>query len=65
MADATTPPADESATPNERWGQLTPALIREVTEKVYELWLRDLRIERERLRGRGRGDETMRGGQYG
>lgn len=29
---------------------LTPALVREVTEKVYALLLRDLAIERERLR---------------
>lgn len=28
---------------------VTPALVREVAEKVYALWLRDLRIERERL----------------
>jgi hypothetical protein len=28
---------------------LTPALVREVAEKVYTLWIQDLRIERERL----------------
>jgi len=28
---------------------ITPALIREITDKVYALWLRDLRLERERL----------------
>lgn len=32
---------------------LTPALIREVTQKVYALWLHDLQIERERLGLRG------------
>jgi len=30
---------------------LTPALVRQVAEKVYALWLRDLQLERERLGG--------------
>lgn len=29
---------------------LTPELVREVTEKVYVLWCRDLKLERERRR---------------
>ena len=28
---------------------VTPALVRAVAEKVYALWLNDLRLERERL----------------
>jgi hypothetical protein len=28
---------------------VTPALVRVVAEKVYTLWLNDLRLERERL----------------
>jgi hypothetical protein len=31
-------------------GQITPALVAEVTEKVYRLLLADLRLERERRR---------------
>jgi len=31
-------------------GQITPALVAEVAEKVYRLMLADLRIERERRR---------------
>lgn len=31
--------------------QLTPEIIRQIVEKVYALWLRDLRLERERLGG--------------
>jgi hypothetical protein len=29
---------------------VTPELVRQVTQKVYALWLRDLRIEKERQR---------------
>jgi len=31
------------------YGELTPELVRQVTEHVYWLFLRDLRIERERM----------------
>jgi hypothetical protein len=40
-----------SASPEELAAStLTPALVREVTDKVYALLLADLRIERERRR---------------
>jgi hypothetical protein len=31
-------------------GEITPELVRQVAEKVYELWQRELAIERERQR---------------
>ena len=31
--------------------QLTPELVRQVTDKVYQLFLRDLKLENERRRG--------------
>jgi hypothetical protein len=31
-------------------GTVTPELVRQVAEKVYELWQRELAIERERQR---------------
>lgn len=39
----------QSAQAEDRSAALTPALVREVAEKVYALWLYDLRREQERL----------------
>lgn len=39
----------ESAVPASSELPLTPDLVRQVTEKVYKLWLSDLQVERERL----------------
>ncbi len=41
---------------------LTPELVREVTEKVYALWLLELKIERERWRNRPRAGMQINGG---
>ena len=52
MAEETGAPAENDAggADAEQTQQgLTPALVRAITEKVYALWLNDLRIERERL----------------
>lgn len=43
MADAT-PPPDTS--------KITPELVRQVAQRVYALWLRDLQLEQERRRWR-------------
>lgn len=32
--------------------QITPELVRRIAEKVYALWLRDLRLEQERRGGK-------------
>ncbi len=34
--------------------EITPALVQEIADKVYALWLADLKVERERLRLTGR-----------
>jgi hypothetical protein len=39
-------------------GQITPDLVRQVAEKVYEMWREELRIDRERARSRARGRYT-------
>jgi len=39
--------SDQSSTA--RAAEITPELVRMVTEEVYRLWLAELRIERERL----------------
>lgn len=31
---------------------VTPDLVRKVTDKVYEMWLKEIEIERERFRGK-------------
>jgi hypothetical protein len=46
---APVPPSPDAAAALQA-GQLTPALVAEVTEKVYRLLLADLRLERERRR---------------
>ena len=40
-------PHEEAAQPGT---EITPELVRQVTEKVYALWLQDLKIARERRR---------------
>ncbi|MEZ4868512.1 MAG: hypothetical protein R3C14_44695 [Caldilineaceae bacterium] len=50
--------AEEAGQPTQG---ITPALVREITEKVYALWLQDLRLERERLGAHG----ARRGHRYG
>lgn len=55
MANAATNTAVTSASAqvqNKPGTALTPELVREVAEKVYTLWLFDLKIERERWRNR-------------
>lgn len=37
--------------------ELTPQLIRQISQKVYALWLKELRIEKER---RGKASPTVR-----
>ena len=47
-------PAQSAAASAEQQAQpvaITAELVREVVEKVYVLWLRELKIERERWRG--------------
>lgn len=46
---APVPPSPE-AVQDLQAGQITPALVAEVTEKIYRLLLADLRLERERRR---------------
>ena len=41
---------DEQAQPQET--KITPELVRQVADKVYALWLQDLKIMRERKRVR-------------
>lgn len=43
-----TPPTPVNA--GQKIAEITPALVQEITDKVYALWLADLKIERERLR---------------
>jgi hypothetical protein len=41
----------KSETPSSKNKQaVTPELVRQVADKVYELWLRDMQIEQERRR---------------
>ena len=42
-------PVRDGEAAGESGAALTPALVREVAEKVSALWLQDVRIERERL----------------
>ena len=51
-AEGTTaaPNADDGANESEREKKLTPELVRQVADRVYELWRRDLQIEQERRR---------------
>jgi hypothetical protein len=46
MAEEGTNDADRSAGSN----PITPELVRQVADKVYALWLKELQIERERRR---------------
>lgn len=45
----------------EQAGALTPALIREVTEKVYRLMQRDLDLAQQRTRAHYRGKRGVKG----
>ncbi len=61
MAEQTvTPPTP--ANPGQAAAEITPALVQEIADKVYALWLADLKIERERLRLTGR-RQTGQGGR--
>ena len=42
-------------------GTITPELVRQVAERVYALWLRDLQIEQERRRLRQPDSRVRRG----
>ncbi len=42
-------------------GAITPALVREVADKVYQLMLRDLRVEHERQRRMTKSGFSKRG----
>ncbi len=44
---------------------LTPALVREVAEKVYALWVQDLRVEQERLGRQGNQHKRGRNHRHG
>lgn len=60
-----TPLLTASPTPvNAGEARLSPALVREVAQKVYALFLRDLRLERERLGAHSRARTYGQGG-YG
>lgn len=71
-ADSTSPTQPVAAAPPANSGgqtasateeaptKLTPALLREVAQKVYALWLHDMQIERERL-GIRSNDQPARG----
>jgi len=48
-ATNTSEPNEDDVLPS----RVTPALVREITAKVYRPWLKDLKIERERLGIRG------------
>jgi len=55
MANKSTRPAAKPAAAqaqNTPSAALTPELVREVADKVYALWLLDLKIEQERWRQR-------------
>ncbi len=56
--------AEPSAT-KDHASAVTPSLVREVTEKVYALWLRDLRLDQERARRGQIGNMTRGGMGYG
>ena len=43
--------------------EITPELVRQVADRVYELWLEDLRLQHERYRpALGQTRQTRRGG---
>ncbi len=59
------PPSDSSAGGSENADQgsaLNPELVRQVADKVYALFLDDLRIERERRRLERIGSDEVQGG---
>lgn len=49
MAEQSVQAPTEQASPESN-GEITPELVREVAEKVFILWQRELAIERERQR---------------
>ena len=53
MVENRSEPSDTPVNPVRQAGQtetpITPKLVRQVVEKVYALWLRDVQLERERL----------------
>jgi hypothetical protein len=60
--ELTSEPADHPTnTQASQPGAITPALVREVADKVYNLMMRDLRIEQERQR---RAIQSKTGGVY-
>jgi hypothetical protein len=49
MADKSAKASTEEATIGDK-GEITPDLVRQVADKVYELWLHELAVERGRQR---------------
>ncbi|MCE7983084.1 MAG: hypothetical protein DYG89_18015 [Caldilinea sp. CFX5] len=52
VEQSATPPPQAHA--GQTTAEITPALVQAIADKVYALWLADLKIERERLRLTGR-----------
>ncbi|MEZ4661669.1 MAG: hypothetical protein R2911_29310 [Caldilineaceae bacterium] len=58
LQDAEGTSAESTPTPN-----LSPALVREIADKVYALFMRELQIERHRMR-HGPNNAHVRGRKY-
>lgn len=58
LQDAEDASAESAPTPN-----LSPALVQEIADKVYTLFMRELQIERHRMR-RGSNNAHVRGSKY-
>lgn len=61
MEPTTEQPNQSSSGQAAALGGITPALVREVADKVYQLMLRDLRVEQERQRRMTKSGLSKRG----
>lgn len=59
--EPTTEQPNQSPSGQPPTGAITPALVREVADKVYQLMLRDLRVEHERQRRMTKSGFSKRG----